>query len=352
MLNTVHHQGLRLALGAFRTSPVESLYVEAGELPLEERRIKLSLQYITKLKSTPSNPAYKCVFEPEFVQKYLRNTKTIKPLGIRMMEHLQAGDINLDQVNDEDIYDIPPWELSSPIVNLTLTSTPKRNTLESDYRQRFLEINDYYENNKFAYIYTDGSKSKDYVSASAVSSVDILKVNLPTDTSIFTAEAVALKLAVQHIQSQTLQRTVIYSDSLSCLQTLKTKNIEHPIIREIFHLLTYLKEVGSQIEFCWIPSHIGIKGNEKADRIARRVIDHAMYEIKLPFSDLKPRIYNYVNSLFQVKWNDCCRNKLHEINDTFHPLLKIYSDNRKEDIILTRLRIGHPRLTHKHYLLN
>ena len=72
MLNTIHHQGLRLALGAFRTSPVESLYVEAGELPLEERRIKLSLQYITKLKSTPSNPAYKCVFEPEFVQKYLR----------------------------------------------------------------------------------------------------------------------------------------------------------------------------------------------------------------------------------------------------------------------------------------
>ena len=352
MLNTIHYQGLRLALGAFRTSPVESLYVEAGELPLEERRIKLSLQYITKLKSTPSNPAYKCVFEPEFVQKYLRNTKTIKPLGIRMMEHLQAGDINLDQVNDEDIYDIPPWEVSSPIVNLTLTSTPKSNTLESDYRQRFLEINDYYENNKFASIYTDGSKSKDYVSASAVSSVDILKVNLPTDTSIFTAEAVALKLAVQHIQSQTLQRTVIYSDSLSCLQTLKTKNIEHPIIREIFHLLTYLKEVGSQIEFCWIPSHIGIKGNEKADRIAKRVIDHAMYEIKLPFSDFKPRIYNYVNSLFQVKWNDCCRNKLHEINDTFHPLLKIYSDNRKEDIILTRLRIGHSRLTHKHYLLN
>ena len=45
MLNTIHHQGLRLALGAFRK--VESLYVEAGELPLEQRRIKLSLQYIT-----------------------------------------------------------------------------------------------------------------------------------------------------------------------------------------------------------------------------------------------------------------------------------------------------------------
>ena len=31
MLDTVHNQGLRLALGAFRTSPVSSLNVEADE---------------------------------------------------------------------------------------------------------------------------------------------------------------------------------------------------------------------------------------------------------------------------------------------------------------------------------
>ena len=66
MLNTVHHQGRRLALGAFQTSPVENLYVEAGGLPLEQRIIKLSLRYITKLKSTPSNPAYNCVFYPQY----------------------------------------------------------------------------------------------------------------------------------------------------------------------------------------------------------------------------------------------------------------------------------------------
>ena len=42
MLDTVHHQGLRLALGAFRTSPVESLYVEAEEPSLYLRRKKLT----------------------------------------------------------------------------------------------------------------------------------------------------------------------------------------------------------------------------------------------------------------------------------------------------------------------
>ena len=54
ILDTVHYQGLRpfsKALGAFRTSPIPS-YVEPDEPSLSERRVKLSLQYITKLNQT------------------------------------------------------------------------------------------------------------------------------------------------------------------------------------------------------------------------------------------------------------------------------------------------------------
>ena len=178
MLNTLHHQGLRLALGAFRTSPVDSLYVEAGELPLEHRRLKLSLQYVTKLKSTPSNPAFNCVFRPEYENKYLRNTKVISPLGIRIKDHLQGCNILIDEINDDDIYDIPPWELPSPTVNLALHSSSKSETHNSEYRQRFLEVNDFYKNENFVPVYTDGSKTDNYVSSSAVFPVDIFKVNL------------------------------------------------------------------------------------------------------------------------------------------------------------------------------
>ena len=56
--------------------------------------------------------------------------------------------------------------------------------------------------------------------------------------------------------------------------------------------------------------------------------------------------------MFQARWNDCSHNKLHDIKDKFSTSLQIYADNRKEDVVLTRLRIGHTRLTHKHYLLN
>ena len=53
LLDPIHHQGLRIALGAFRTSPVQSLYAEAGEPSLRHRRLKLSMNYFLKLKSLP-----------------------------------------------------------------------------------------------------------------------------------------------------------------------------------------------------------------------------------------------------------------------------------------------------------
>ena len=54
MLDTVHHQGLRLALGTFGTSPVESLYVEADEPLLHLRREKFALLYALRLVANPS----------------------------------------------------------------------------------------------------------------------------------------------------------------------------------------------------------------------------------------------------------------------------------------------------------
>ena len=51
LLDTVHHQGLRLDLGAFYILSVQSLCVEANELSLYNRRIKQAMQYVVKLKA-------------------------------------------------------------------------------------------------------------------------------------------------------------------------------------------------------------------------------------------------------------------------------------------------------------
>ena len=78
MLDPLHNEGLRLALGAFRTSPVASLYVEADEQSLCSRREKLSLQYAKRLAASPSNPAYEVAFLPKYADLYEQKSKAIK----------------------------------------------------------------------------------------------------------------------------------------------------------------------------------------------------------------------------------------------------------------------------------
>ena len=62
MLDPVRNQGLRLCLGAFRTSPVENLYVDAHQASLGARRAKLSLQYASKMKTLPKHPTHDVVY--------------------------------------------------------------------------------------------------------------------------------------------------------------------------------------------------------------------------------------------------------------------------------------------------
>ena len=67
MLEPIHHQGLRLALGAFRTSPTARRYVEADEPSLNTRREKLSFQYAIRIAENQSNPAHEVTFQPKYI---------------------------------------------------------------------------------------------------------------------------------------------------------------------------------------------------------------------------------------------------------------------------------------------
>ena len=65
-LDAIHYRGLRLCLGAFITFPYYFSHVEAYEPPLDFCRLKLTLQYIVKLKANIDNPVFNCVFHSQY----------------------------------------------------------------------------------------------------------------------------------------------------------------------------------------------------------------------------------------------------------------------------------------------
>ena len=92
----MHHQGLRLALCAFRTSSIQSLCTEANELSLNNRRIKLAMQYVAKLKTNALNPAYNCIFETRDEYAYEARPNYIHPLRLRIKPHFEDLGVDLD----------------------------------------------------------------------------------------------------------------------------------------------------------------------------------------------------------------------------------------------------------------
>ena len=61
---------------------------------------------------------------------------------------------------------------------------------------------------------------------------------------------------------------------------------KHPILNRIYDILTELHNQGKQLTLCKVPAHIGIKGNEEADKAAKQAIDMpGMTTTRLPHTD-------------------------------------------------------------------
>jgi hypothetical protein len=137
-------------------SPVESLYVEANEPSLENKRIKLGIQYATKLNAYPSNPAYDCVFNSLYENVYDTHSNTTQPFGLRVKLHFENSDVNLDDIATIVIPEIPPWLNPKSIFNFELAQYKKSETNPLLIQQHFAEIRPV--TSEYSAIYTDGSK--------------------------------------------------------------------------------------------------------------------------------------------------------------------------------------------------
>jgi hypothetical protein len=93
------------------------------------------------------------------------------------------------------------------------------------------------------------------------------------------------------------------TDSLSVLLALKEHDEsyrKHYILNDIDDIVKILRLLGISINLMWIPSHIGIYGNEEADKLAKNVLVNPV-----EVTSIQPHLsdfYNILQSETLEKW--------------------------------------------------
>ncbi|CAK1553445.1 unnamed protein product [Leptosia nina] len=123
----------------------------------------------------------------------------------------------------------------------------------------------------------NGSKSEDGCGAAFFDpQLNIkLPVKLNSNISIMHCELMAIAEALSYVDSVNNSQFLILSDSKSALfhlARLPSRNRGLPIAYSILDSICKLKVKNKTVQIQWIPSHVGIEGNEEADRWAKYAV--------------------------------------------------------------------------------
>ena len=111
-----------------------------------------------------------------------------------------------------------------------------------------------------------------------------MKLRLNDLSTICNAKALAIIRALNIISEKIIERSTIVTDSLSVLRALMGDDRKGNLDASLYSikLLIYnLKKRNLKVDFLWIPSHCGIKGNERADSLAGQALVLGLISFKM-----------------------------------------------------------------------
>ena len=186
----------------------------------------------------------------------------------------------------------------------------------------------------------DGSKDNGRAVCAAVLNKTVLKKALSRESSIFTAEAHAIDLALNIFSKSKHKKFIIFSDSLSFLLSLRNKKIQNPLIIKLLSRLDSMSN-RKEIIICWTPSHIGEREKERADSAAKSTLDLMPDKSRIPYTDLKPTINKFLHTKWQQQWSNNIHNKLFQIQPTLGEWRPASRKSRREQVVISQLQFGH-----------
>ena len=165
---------------------------------------------------------------------------------------------------------------------------------------------------------------------------------LPGDKSIYTAELRSVLLVLNHAYHWKDKSFLILSDSLSALQAIR--NLKYDLLLvliKIRELYSQLIQEERKIVFVWVTGYAGIRGNSASYSAAKDALDGDISYQFNPFSDLKPRLNNYIFELWQREWDEYPDFVLHKILPKLTVCLPSLCLTKRGETALSRLHVGY-----------
>ncbi|XP_050519000.1 uncharacterized protein LOC126893098 [Diabrotica virgifera virgifera] len=202
-------------------------------------------------------------------------------------------------------------------------------------------------------VYRDGSKTRNSSGfAFYVPSTGHTQLHRVADfTSIFTAEALAIKRALQWCLENQVQKIAILTDSQSVLLALlshPTKHYKNIIIYDIRKIIQYLGKLDRKVRFIWVKGHAGIIGNEHVDIAAKDAchLENIIYETDA--NDLLAIFRNKIRSDWESLYTSISEKSQSHYYRIHRDLPKniphlTFPVSRRYSSIITRLKLHHGR---------
>ena len=341
-IESLQNQALKIICGAALTTPVAALQNECGVLPLHLKRLENQIKFSIKSQQTPNHNIHQTLLD-HWTLHYGNYKTHSSPIFLKISEYLHDHPPNMELKLPPET---PPWRLKKPQIDISLTNLiSKKETNPEVIKKLALDRISLYLHS--LHIYTDGSKTPDNHTAFAFHVPNLnedkaSKIN--PESSIFTAELMAIKTALEWCKINVSAETkiTIFSDSKSSLQAIQNYTFKRHsnLIHKIIELNSESK---NNITLVWIPSHVGLPGNEKADELAKLATQNQTIDINnnISFSESLPAIIDYINAKWQDAYNSATSiEHFRAIEPTVSRSLKFSTEDRKTETIITRIRLG------------
>ena len=335
-LDRVQNMGLRIILGAMRSTPIQQMEKTTDLQPLECRREYKAAIQGEKLKRLTSHP---------FHQKLQHGTKNcLKRKSFKhKLKDLQKENADLLEADpgkcEELTMSVWASRKSLPEVRIEIPGLAAKGTQAPELQKALTlqMIQSRYPKSTWTHVFTDGSAEnavRNGGSGAYIRRPDgtTPSLSIPAGdlSSNYRAEVHALKAATELLIEEDCnqQNIILLSDSLSALQSLTNGPTDFRT-QQLHNSLRTLSD-NNRVVLQWVPAQVGIAGNETADRLAKAAA-------KLPQPHFSST-YKEVKTLLKQKQKSAWRLRNHGYDPQKD---QINTLDRRTQTTIFRLRTGH-----------